>query len=388
MYIQIFVYFALIHLNRCISNQEDLSISKYYHIGCLQLKPDHNFVTNYVQENSSLPYQTFSSSNMTVELCFRLCRQWMIVINQNHTNCICLYTMTKLFQLNTFFGEVLSVNNCTSNSLQVYSLTKDSDLLPSTLSSNFDWSLDGCYYLHGIQTYRANLLLNNINYTQGIDECRKHCQTTRQKMNYFSFFVSLRRSCYCLPVEIPQNITPVAVRKPLIHCTFLPYIKNAFENVLNHSEINLETVVKINVQIYCSSTYIFDRNLYLCLKFIGFNVQNNFTKIINDENCLPMLIKTPEQWNYLKSRQYPLLTRTFIVIDRNSTYLFDDLFKTKSNSFSRFESVCIVAINISANRPLTFDLVSCSKAIMLGSILCPQKPLKPLTIDESEFKMM
>ena len=54
-------------------------------------------------------------------------------------------------------------------------------------------------------------------------------------------------------IKIIPSITITAVRKPLIHCSFLSYIKNGFENSLNYSdsEINLDTVVKINVQNIC-----------------------------------------------------------------------------------------------------------------------------------------
>src|ERR1700722_18354452 len=156
-------FFILIHLVTSISNQEDLSISNYSHIGCLILNSDKQFISNHLQENSSLAYQTFSSLNLTVELCFRLCRRWIILMNNNHTNCICLYTMNTLYEINEHLGEVLSINNCTSTALQIYSLTKDPYLLPSP-TPNDDWSFEGCYYLHGIQTYHDNLPLNDVNY--------------------------------------------------------------------------------------------------------------------------------------------------------------------------------------------------------------------------------
>ncbi|CAF1495515.1 unnamed protein product [Rotaria magnacalcarata] len=387
MLIRVLFYICLIDFGKSISNQADLSISKYFHIACLILNTDNQFITNYTQENSLLPYQTFSSLNMSIELCFRLCRQWIIFIDKNHTNCICLYTMTKLYQVNEFLGQIVSVNSCAWDSLQIYSLTKDFDVLLPTLSSTYDWSLDGCYYLHGIQTYQANLLLNNINnYSRSLDDCRKHCQITRQT-NYFSFFLSLRKSCYCLPIEISPIIIVKAVRKPLIHCSFLSYIKNGFENSLNISEINLDTVVKINVQLYCSSTFIFDRILYLCLKLISLNTQNTYAKVNTNENCLPILIKTYEQWNYLKSKSFPFRTRTFIRIDRNSTYIFDDLFKSKNNLLVSNE-LCLVLNQLHFNRSLSFELVLCSRANTLGSVLCAQKPMKPVTADQAEFKMM
>ncbi|CAF0790538.1 unnamed protein product [Rotaria sp. Silwood1] len=341
---------------------------------------------DYIQENSLSPYQTFSSSNMTIELCFRLCRQWIILINKNHTNCICLYTMTKPNEFNEFLGEFVTINNCTSNNLQIYSLTKDFDLLPSISLSNYDWSLDGCYYLHGIQTYRANLLLIDIDYNQGIDTCRKHCQIKRQT-NYFSFFLSLRKSCYCLPIEVSQPIIPKAVRKPLIHCSFLSYLKSGFENSLNQSEINLDTVVKINVQRYCSPAFIFDRKLHLCLKLIPLSILNSYTKINTNENCLPILIKTYEQWNHLISKTLTLRTLTYIKIDYNSTYIFDDLFKSKYRSLPS-NDLCVVIIQTNANRSLSYELLPCSTARSPGSILCSQKTLETTMSDQTEFKMI
>ncbi|CAF0858347.1 unnamed protein product [Rotaria sordida] len=384
MLIQFFFVIFLIHFGTSISNQEDLSVSKYFHVGCLKLNSDNEFIMNYIQENSLSPYQTFSSSNMTIELCFRLCRQWIILINKNHTKCICLYTMTKPNEFNEFLGEFLSINNCTSNNLQIYSLTEDVDLLPLTSLSNYDWSLDGCYYLHGIQTYRVNLLLNDIDYNQGIDTCRKHCQMMRQT-NYFSFFLSLKKSCYCLPIEVSQPVIPKAVRKPLIHCSFLPYIKSGFENFLNQTEINTDTVVKINVQRYCSPAFIFDRNLYQCLKFIPLSIQNTYTKINANENCLPILIKTYEQWNYLISKSFILRTRTFIKIDHNSTYIFNNLFKSKISSLTS-NDLCIVIIQTNLNRSLSYDLLPCSTAHSSGSVLCSQKPLETIMSDQTEFK--
>ncbi|CAF4662742.1 unnamed protein product, partial [Rotaria magnacalcarata] len=112
MLIRVLFYICLIDFGKSISNQADLSISKYFHIACLILNTDNQFITNYTQENSLLPYQTFSSLNMSIELCFRLCRQWIIFIDKNHTNCICLYTMTKLYQVNEFLGQIVSVNSC------------------------------------------------------------------------------------------------------------------------------------------------------------------------------------------------------------------------------------------------------------------------------------
>ncbi len=365
-----------------LSSQEDLSISKYSHIGCLILNLDKQFILNNIQENSLLPYQTFSSTNLTIELCFRLCRRWTILIDNNHTNCICLYTMNELYELNEHLGEVLSINNCTFNSLQIYSLTKDPNLLPSP-SLNDDWSFEGCYYLHGIQTYHANLLLNDVNYTQAIDLCRKQCQLIRSP-TYFSFFVSLKKFCYCLPIKLSSTITTIAVRKPLIHCSFLSYIKNGFETSFNLSEIHLDTVVKINVQRYCSSSFSFDKNLYLCLKIVLFDTFNSYSKITPNEPCSPVLIKTYEQWNHLISLPILSRSRTFIWIDRNSTYLFDDLFKSKVSSLIS-NNLCLI---INQTQSLSFNLIPCSTIQSPGYVLCAQKPLETVASEKAEFKSM
>ena len=154
------LFLCLIHVVISSSNQEDLSITKYFQIGCLRLKSDKQFLVNNIQENFLLPYQTFFSSNMTTELCFRLCRRSIILMFNNQTKCICLYTINRPYEFNEYLGEFLSIEDCTSTSVEIYSLTKSIYLLPPLLSSRYDdWSLDGCYYLHGIQTVRANLWL-------------------------------------------------------------------------------------------------------------------------------------------------------------------------------------------------------------------------------------
>jgi len=291
--------------------------------------------------------------------------------------------MNELYEFNKYLGEVLSINNCTANALQIYSLTKDPFILP-TPSPNDDWSFEGCYYLYGIQTYHANVLLNDVNYTQAIDLCRKHCETKRNS-TYFSFFVSLKKLCYCLPIKLSPSITTMAVRKPLIHCSFLSYIKNGFENSLNYSEINLDTVVKINVQHYCSSTFIFDRNFHLCLRIVLLDTLNSYSKINPNETCLPVLIKTSEQWNHLISFSFLLRSRTFIWIDRNSTYIFDDLFKAKVN-LSISNDLCLI---VNRTRSLSFDIISCSTAQSPGYVFCTQKPLETtISSDQAEFTSM
>lgn len=379
-----FFFFFLYRLVLSLSNQEDLTIPTYFHIGCLLLNPDKEFISNDIQENSSGVYQTFSSSNLTVELCFRLCRRWIVLLNNNHTNCICLYTMNALYEINEHLGRISSINNCTSNTLQIYSLTKDPYLLtPPSSSPNDEWSIEGCYYLNGIQNFHANRSFNDINFTQAIDSCRTHCQSI-DSPTYFSFFVSLKKLCYCLPIKVSPSVKTIAVRKPLIHCSFLSYIKNGFENSFNVSEINADTVIKINVERYCSSSFTFNRNLYICYKTVPYDISSTFWKVNSNEICSPVLIKTAEQWNYFISLPAFSRTRTLVWINRNSTYIFDDLFKSKQ-SLLPSNNLCLV---INGTQLLSFDLVLCATQSSQDNIFCSQKPSESVGSDHAEFKSM
>jgi hypothetical protein len=387
-----FIY--LIHFVTSLSSQEDLSIFKYSHIGCLVLKSDKQFLLNNIQENFLLPYQTFSSSSMTIELCFRLCRRWIILMFNNQTNCICLYTIDKPYELNEYLGEFLSIDNCTSNNLQIYSLTENAYTLPPLLSSpNDDWSLDGCYYLHGIHTIRVNIWLNHLNYIQAIDVCRKHCHINREA-NYSSYFLSRKKSCYCLPIKFSQTMKTAALRKPLIHCSFLPYICHGFSDSNScekyYSETNIDTLIKIDVQHYCLSSnflsFIFDRTLNMCFKSILLHIQMTFSTINSDQKCLPLIIKTYEQWNYLIQSSWITHSRTFISIDHNSTYIFNDLFKSKNLTLSS-NDLCIVIIRTDSSK-ISYELIQCNTVHSPGYILCAQKPFQSAIPHEEDFRMM
>ena len=379
MFLRMFAL-CFIHSAASISNQEDLSISSYSHIGCLLLKSDQQFVANSVQDHALLPFQSYSGSNLPVDLCFRLCRRWIILMDINHTNCICLYTINELYEINEYLGEVFSPANCSSNSLQIYSFVNDPYLLPSP-TLNDDWSFDGCYHLHGIQNSHANFQLNQLNYTQALDSCRKQCQTIRSPV-YFSFFLSVKKFCYCLPIKLSTGITTIGVRKPLVHCSFLPYIQEKLNNSFNSSEINSDTVVKINVHRYCSSSFIFDRNLFLCLKVILLDASNYYAKTIANEGCSSVSIKTIEQWTHLLSLIPLLRMRMFIWINRNSTYIVDDLFKQRVNSLPT-GNLCVMINRI---RSTTIDLISCSAIQSPGYIFCSQKPFEPINYNQSEFQ--
>ncbi len=384
MFFRVFFFFFLIHfVTSNSSNQEDLTISNYSHIGCLMLNPDKQFISNGLQENYLLPYQTFSSPNLTIDLCFRLCRRWTILMNTNHTNCICLYNIIELYEINEHLGEVLSINNCTPNALEIYSLTKDPYLLPSP-SPTDDWSVEGCYRIDGVQAKHANTLLNDKNYTLALDLCRKKCQINRTS-TFFAFFLSFRKFCYCLPITLSASINTTGIRKPLVHCSFLPYIKKGFDNSFNESTMHIDTVVKINVQRYCSSSFIFDRNLYVCLKSVLLDESNSYLKINPNDSCSPISVRTYEQYDYLVSLSPLLRLRTFVWINRNSTYLFDDLFKSKVSSLPSGD-LCLLIDRSKPPSP-SYDLVACSTS-KLSDYICTQKPIETISTDQSEFASM
>ena len=375
------VFFLALPYVGSLSHQEDLSVSNYFRVGCLTLKPEKRFLLEQRQENSLVPYQAFSSSNMTIELCFRLCRRWIILINQNQTRCICLFTINKPYQFNEHLGRVSLGENCTSTDLDLYSFTKDFYVLPSP-SPTHDWSLDGCYYLHGIQTIRANLALTDVGFTQALDICRTHCQTSRNT-NYFSFFLSTKKFCYCLPIKLPSGTLPLAVRKPLVHCSFLSYIQAGYDSTLNLSEIHADTVVKIDVQRYCSSTFIFDRHFYLCLKLAPLGTRNDYSLVANNERCSPLLLQTYDQWYYFTTFSFLMLTQTFTWIDRNSTYIFDDLFRGRYDA-SDARDLCIVMNRTNVSVSTSMDLVPCTMARSPGQVLCAQPPLETIIADQEE----
>ena len=214
-----------------------------------------------------------------------------------------------------------------------------------------------------------------MNYTQALYSCRKHCQIKRNA-NYFSFFLSVKKACYCLPIAMSPLITTKAVRKPLIHCSFFPAIQNGLNNSLNPSEINSDTVLKINIQRYCSESFIFDRNLYLCFKIVLLSPTVTYTSISPIETCSPVLIKTVEQWNHLLSFSSIARLPTYVWIDRNSTYLVDDLFKSKADLLTS-NDLCLL---INRTQTTVFDLIPCSAISLPGYGFCLQKPLETVSV--------
>ena len=230
-----------------------------------------------------------------------------------------------------------------------------------------------------------------VDYTQAIDTCRKHCQTFSGR-NFYSYFLSLKKSCYCLPMKLTQTQETVAVRKPLKHCSFLPYVCNGFSTPCEkyYSEVNVDTLIKIDVQQYCSSSslppFIFDRIFYMCLKSILLRQQMNFALINYDQKCLPLVIKTSEQWYDLIKSTWITRSKVFIPIDRNSTFIFNELFPSE-NSALISNDFCIALMRTYTNET-SYELLQCSKVHSPGYVLCAQKPLQSMIPYEEEFKMM
>jgi hypothetical protein len=391
MLLPFFLFLSLIHYVISLSSQEDLSIKKYSQIACLKFKSNQQFIVNNIQKNFLLPYQTFSSSSMTIELCFRLCRRWFILISNNQNNCICLYTINKRYEISEYLGEFFSKKNCTSNDVEIYSLTDDIQILPSLLTSvSDDWSFDGCYYQHGIQNIRANLVLNHVDYIEAIDLCRKHCRTFRET-NYYSYYLSRKKSCYCLPINYSQINQTIALRKPLRHCSFHPYICQGFSSPCEnyYSDTSLDTLIKIDVQHYCLSTefisFVFDQIFFRCFNSINLQIRMNFTMINYDQQCLPLIIKTEEQWNYLIQSSWITYSKLFISIDRNSTYIFNELFRYSNLTFLSID-LCMVIYRTELNK-IFYELMPCTEVRLPGYVLCAQKPFQSNISHEEEFQI-
>ena len=152
---------------------------------------------------------------------------------------------------------------------------------------------------------------------------------------------------------------------------------------LNLSEIHADTVVKIDVQRYCSSTFIFDRHFYLCLKLAPLGTRNDYSLVANNERCSPLLLQTYDQWYYFTTFSFLMLTQTFTWIDRNSTYIFDDLFRGRYDA-SDARDLCIVMNRTNVSVSTSMDLVPCTMARSPGQVLCAQPPLETIIADQEE----
>ena len=388
---------SVLSLASSLSNQEDLAIKNYTQIGCLNIAKEKQTIINDLHENFLSPYQTFSSPSMTIELCFRLCRRWFILLSNNDKTCLCLYTLEQTYELNQYLGDFLSNNStCTSTDVQIYSLTDQISIFPSLLPSmNEEWSLDGCYFLQGIQHVPVNLLLTQVDYLQASDLCRKHCQNFAEN-NSYSYFLSRKKSCYCSPLKFSQTVKTIALRKPLIHCSFHPYICQAFGKTCEKyfQESSPDTLIKINVRQYCSTTSesnvsapIFDRTFYRCFNSIPFPTPKNFTAIMDNEKCVPLLIKTIEQWREFLQSSWITHSKLIVPVDRNSTYIFNDLFRERN--YTRLtKNFCLVIYQVKSSE-IVYELIRCIEVRASGSILCAQKPWQTTTDTlEEDFSIM
>jgi hypothetical protein len=79
----------------------------------------------------------------------------------------------------------------------------------------------------------------------------------------------------------------------------------------------------------------------------------------------------------------PAPSRTFIWINLNSTYLFDELFKSNISSLSS-ENHCLVIDRTG----LSTNLVACSNAQPSDNIFCTQEPKGIPNYNQSELKPM
>jgi len=112
----------------------------------------------------------------------------------------------------------------------------------------------------------------------------------------------------------------------------------------------------------------------------------NFLTINYDQKCLPLIIKTSEQWNYLIHSSWITYSKTFISIDRNSTYIFNELFKF-NNLTLLSNDLCVVIYRKDVNE-IFYELIQCTEVYSPGYVLCAQKPFQSMYPHEQEFEMM
>lgn len=371
------------------SKQEDLAVSTYSSKGCLRLKPDKAFPREQLEENFLLPYQTYVSPQMSIELCFRLCRRWMVLMFDNRTHCLCLYTLPRPDDLSNFLGELITDDRCTALDGQIFTLTKDSSLLPP-LSDEFDWTFDGCYYIQGTDQARASLWINQGTFLQAMDVCRKYCQVKLE--NNYSFFISRRRGCYCLPMKLNSVVARLqVVRKPLSHCSFLPYLclnsSDACQSII--SNIHIDTMIRVDVKRHClatsSLTFIFDQRLLSCLQTIPLSTSMTYARIIDAYSCLPLTIRTIDDWNdFLRSSWFTATESVlYFSVETNSRKILPPYNQTPIPD----DDFCIAAQKRAGDQTVTLEFVRCSNARSPGYVLCAQKPLERSIPSEEEFRM-
>jgi hypothetical protein len=113
----------------------------------------------------------------------------------------------------------------------------------------------------------------------------------------------------------------------------------------------------------------------------------NFSTINYDQKCLPLVIKTLEQWNYFIQSSWITYSKTFFSIDRNSTYIFKDLFKYHNLTLLSSNDLCIVIYRTGLNKT-SYELIQCIAVHSSGYVLCAQKPFSSMISYEEEFQMM
>ncbi|CAF0931732.1 unnamed protein product [Didymodactylos carnosus] len=350
-----------------MSALEDLSISTYEHVGCLNVKNEYHRIfqqqlSNDSQESSS--YQIFSSSIMDVELCFRLCRRWTILI-YDKSRCICLYTISEHHEYAKLGDWTL---NCT-NRYSVYTLginksitirTKFNPLSKISASiyqpfSAYDWSLDGCYYFSEIQSVRVDLKFDT-DYEQGLQMCMRKCLIRSGKSGYF--FLSRRKNCYCSTsfndVKIHSSST-TALRKSIKQCSFLTPICFVFKNTMTTScqqysdGMSFDTLAKINYKMYCfNNAFGYSRVLHQCIQLISFSsFYRNYKQLCSTTNTFRLDFE--QQWTYLLTYYLPVIMdkriggKSAIWIDRRSKYAYELLTQREKEKYNYLnEDQCLI----------------------------------------------
>ena len=387
LFFVVFFLCSIPSLTTSFSDQEDLTISTYSSMGCLRMKPDKAFLGEHIQEDFQLPYQTYVSPQMSIELCFRLCRRWMVLMFHNGTHCLCLHALNRPYELSHYFGELISDDLCTPVDAQIYTLSNDLSSLPS-LSNDYDWTLDGCYYIQGMDQVRANFLLTRDTFVEAVDLCRKSCQE-KPFTSYYSFFISRRRGCYCLPMKWNPTARILALRKPLLHCSFLPYLCSNSSDACRSisSNVQVDTVIRIDVERRCSSTnwlrFVFDRQFFTCLQTILLSSTMTYAKLIDAYRCSPLAIPTIGDWNDFLRSSWLSDSFLYLRLDASSRTIFPAMNQTSAAD----DDLCLSVRKKSNDQTVSLNFLQCSSIRSPGYVLCAQKPLERSIPSEEEFRM-
>ena len=372
--------------------QGDLAVTNYSHIGCLTLKANKQFLIEPTERNLSPPYQTFASPQMSIELCFRLCRRWIVLMFDSRTRCICLYTFNQPHELNAYLGQFSATNACSSFDLDVYALGSTINVLPPmTPPSNYDWSLDGCYHVSTIRAVRVNRWLTPLDFFQAIDACRLHCQKDGDT-TYYSIFLSRQKLCYCLPNNFSSSAVPVALRQPLIHCSFLPYLCHSTPKQCEayRFSVNPDTVIKIDIQRYCPPTksvaFRFDRSLHMCLAKVRLQSPLGYPTMSNNQSCHPLSIRSTKQWHEFLQLPWLINGSIYVWIDQNSTLLINASGPSNTDLWSSNHS-CVGISRNDSDGTISVEFTPCARIRTPSDVLCAQQPLATRISYEEGFRM-